>query len=172
MGRNCKAAATQRMRPGNEHVQRSQYVLSLISKIDQWLSANEYFELLTAMEKNTSVYPFYDLGYDSHCVSYHPSFIYSNPCPSIYFLRCEHLKNGTPKFGFPRIKNVSKEYTWKKQGFTTAIPKRCPCVRYITANCYLCGKGRNRVHNGMEIDCRIVFLLLFLEESRSCECTR
>lgn len=118
--------------------------MSMYDIPNQWLSANDYFDLLTAMENGASKYPFYDLGYDSHCVSYHPPFIYSNPCPSIYFLRCEHLKNGTPKFGFPRIKNVTKEYTWKKQGFTTAIPKRCPCVRYITANCYLCGKGRNR----------------------------
>ena len=112
---------------------------------DQWLSAEEYYDLLTNMEKNCALFPFYDLGTDLHQVTFHPTFIYEKPCPAIYFLRCEHLKNGKPMFGFPRIKNLSKLYTWKKQGFTTAIPKKNPLVRYITANCYLCGKEKHRV---------------------------
>ena len=112
---------------------------------DQWLSAEEYYDLLNNMEKNCALFPFYDLGTDSHQVTFHPTFIYEKPCPAIYFLRCEYLKNGKPMFGFPRIKNLSKLYTWKKQGFTTAIPKKNPLVRYITANCYLCGKERHRV---------------------------
>ena len=118
----------------------SQYVIP-----DHWLTADEYQQLLFDMERGNGMYPLYDLGIDNHQVTYHPNFIYINPCPAIYFLRCEFLKNGRPMFGFPRIKNVSKQYTWKKQGFTTAIPKSNPTVRYITANCYLCGKGKNRV---------------------------
>ena len=118
----------------------SQYVIP-----DHWLTADEYQQLLFDMERGNGMYPLYDLGIDNHQVTYHPNFIYMNPCPAIYFLRCEFLKNGRPMFGFPRVKNVSKQYTWKKQGFTTAIPKSNPTVRYITANCYLCGKGKNRV---------------------------
>lgn len=118
--------------------------MSHIAIPSQWLSADEYLRLFTEMENGTSLFPLYDLGVDVHQVTYHPNFIYMHPCPAIYFLRCEHLKNGRPMFGFPRIKNVSKQYTWKKQGFTTAIPKSNPCVRYITANCYLCGRGKNR----------------------------
>lgn len=112
---------------------------------DHWLTADEYQQLLCDMERGNGTYPLYELGIDNHQVTYHPNFIYMNPCPAIYFLRCEFLKNGRPMFGFPRVKNVSKQYTWKKQGFTTAIPKSNPTVRYITANCYLCGKGKNRV---------------------------
>ena len=118
--------------------------MSHIAIPSQWLSADEDLQLFAEMERGASAFPLYDLGVDIHQVTYHPNFIYMYPCPAIYFLRCEYLKNGRPMFGFPRVKNVSKQYTWKKQGFTTAIPKSNPCVRYITANCYLCGKGKNR----------------------------
>lgn len=121
------------------------YEMSRYHIPDQWLSADEYYHLLDSMERNNALYPFYDLGTDYNQVTLHPTFIYENPCPAIYFLRCEYLKNGKPMFGFPRIKNMSKLYTWKKQGFTTAVPKKNPIVRYVTANCYLCGKERYRV---------------------------
>ena len=115
------------------------------SFIEHWLTATDYLQLLTDAEKGKLAFPYFDLGHDKHGITFHPEFIYQNPCPAIYFLRCDHLKNGKTMFGFPRIKNVSKEYTWKKQGFTTVIPKSSPTIRYITANCYLCGKGRNKV---------------------------
>lgn len=46
---------------------------------------------------------------------------------------------------FCRVKGVNKKYTWKKQGFTTVIPKQNPCIRYITANCYLSASKARKV---------------------------
>lgn len=143
---------------------------SIFLLIERWLSAMDYYQLLIHMEEGHSQFPFFDLGHDSHSVTYHPSFIYQNPCPAIYYLRCDHLKNGKTMFGFPRIKNVSKEYTWKKQGFTTVVPKSNPCIRYITANCYLCGKGKNKVEFYILRKYRTTFMLPFLGGNQYYEC--
>ena len=92
-------------------------------RIEKWLSAEQYMKLLNEMEQMVNSYPFYDLGYDCHQVTYHPSFIYYNPCPAIYFLRCEHLKNGKPMFGFPRIKNVRRSTPGRSRGSQRPFPR-------------------------------------------------
>lgn len=120
----------------------------------KWLNYQEYFHILEEAEKGNYLYPLYeyilkimhtiisilysyDLGTDDRGITVHPEVIYSNPISTLYILKCEHLKNGKPSFGFPRLSNKRiKYYTWKKQGFTTDLPKNNPIVRYITANCY------------------------------------
>ena len=67
-------------------------------RIEKWLSAEQYMKLLNEMEQMVNSYPFYDLGYDCHQVTYHPSFIYYNPCPAIYFLRCEQEREADVRF--------------------------------------------------------------------------
>lgn len=69
----------------------------------KWLHYEQYYNILKSAENGDFLFPFYDLGVDDRGITIHPEEIYSNPCDSIYLLKCEHLKNGKPSFGFPRF---------------------------------------------------------------------
>ena len=54
----------------------------------------------------------------------------------IYFIKNWHLR----EFGFPREKELKKNYKWKKMNFTTDLPKKDPIVSYIVASAIKCEK--------------------------------